>query len=216
MIVKNVKTTVGYRCPTCGGNVLSPVGAFLLNADRLKLNCPCKKSDLEICITNDDKVRLTVPCLVCGGKHTYTVSKSIFFGRDIFVFSCAMSGVDICFFGEQDKVIEALDEQMKLLRSFAGEEDEESAEEMADIHTVRDPQVHNVVNFVLKELAAENAITCGCTHEGKGKGDYDFDYSPAADSVRIFCHRCRKEEYIPLSAITESNAFVMTDEINLR
>ena len=58
---------------------------------------------LEITL-DGDTVRLRVPCIACPGPHNYTLSRSLFFSRDIFVLSCSFSGIGICFLGRADKV----------------------------------------------------------------------------------------------------------------
>ena len=85
MILDPQKTTIAYRCPSCGGGVISAVGMFYLGADMVKLKCTCGECELTMVYTGDDKVRLSVPCLVCPKPHSFTVSRSLFFGRDLFV-----------------------------------------------------------------------------------------------------------------------------------
>jgi len=97
MVIEPKQTTVAYRCPHCGSGVLSAVGMFSLTADMMKLKCSCGKSELEIVYSKDGKVRLKVPCMICPSGHSYTVSRNIFFGRDIFVLPCPVSDINICF-----------------------------------------------------------------------------------------------------------------------
>ena len=103
MILEPKKTTVAYRCPECGAGVLSIVGMFSLSANRLKLKCDCGKSELDV-VLQDDKVRLTVPCIFCRKTHVFTVNKQIFYGRDLFVITCPYSDINICFMGEENHV----------------------------------------------------------------------------------------------------------------
>ena len=85
MILEPKKTTVAYRCPECGAGVLSVVDIFALSANRVKLKCDCGKSEMDVVIQSDDKIRLTVPCIFCRKPHVFTVNKQIFYGRDLFV-----------------------------------------------------------------------------------------------------------------------------------
>ena len=71
MIIDQKKTTLAYRCPHCGAVPTSMVGAFSLSGDLFKLKCSCGNSHLTVEKTNDDKLRLTVPCVVCPQPHTY-------------------------------------------------------------------------------------------------------------------------------------------------
>ena len=88
MILNEKRTTVAYRCPQCGGGVLSAVGLFNLSADMVKLKCTCHKSELTIMYGRDGNVRLSVPCLLCGGSHSYTVRSNVFFSDDLFILPC--------------------------------------------------------------------------------------------------------------------------------
>ncbi|MBR0327258.1 MAG: hypothetical protein IIX09_05585, partial [Clostridia bacterium] len=101
MLIDPKKTTVAFRCPVCGCGVMAPVGVFSLTADRMKLNCVCKQTAMEISKTKDDKIRLRTPCLACGKDHSFTVSTQVFFSRDMFSIPCSVTGLDICFFGHQ-------------------------------------------------------------------------------------------------------------------
>ena len=72
MILEPKKTTVAYRCPECGAGVLSVVDIFALSANRVKLKCDCGKSEMDVVIQSDDKIRLTVPCIFCRKPHVFT------------------------------------------------------------------------------------------------------------------------------------------------
>ena len=104
MILESKKTTVAYRCPECGAGVLSMVDIFSLSANRVKLKCDCGKSDLDVVIQSDGKIRLTVPCIFCRKPHVFTVNKQIFYGRDLFVLPCPYSDINICFMGDSNHV----------------------------------------------------------------------------------------------------------------
>ena len=84
MVLQQKQTTVAYRCPECGAIVLSLVGIFALTADMIRLKCPCGQSELEILYTKDKKVRLTVPCFACPTSHSYLISSSLFFEKELF------------------------------------------------------------------------------------------------------------------------------------
>ena len=118
MILDQKKTTLAYRCPACGGVPTSMVGAFSLSGNLFKLKCTCGESNITVEKTHEDKIRLTVPCLVCPTPHTYLLSKNVFFGSDIFVIPCSVCGVDICFIGKENEVSSAVkrsnDEIIKL------------------------------------------------------------------------------------------------------
>ena len=125
MIVKPKETTIAYRCPHCGGAIKSIVGVFALNAEMLKIKCPCKKSEMTIKYSSDKKIRITVPCFVCRTDHTYTVNESVLFSGEMFYLNCRYSGVDICFTGKEDEVAEEIDKTLDELSELLDTSPEE-------------------------------------------------------------------------------------------
>ena len=51
--------------------------------------------------------------------HTYKISKSAFWNKDIFTFQCPNSGIDVFFFGTKPLVTKAVDENNAILESIA-------------------------------------------------------------------------------------------------
>jgi hypothetical protein len=96
MVLEPKQTTVAYRCPHCGAGVMSAVGLFNLTADMVKLKCSCGESEMSVVYGKDGKVRFTVPCILCPTPHTFTVSSSLFFGKELFVLPCPYSDINIC------------------------------------------------------------------------------------------------------------------------
>ena len=105
MVIDQKQTTVAYRCPECGSGVISLVALFALSGDMVKLKCTCGKSEMTIVSSQDEKIRLTVPCMVCATPHIFTVNASLFYGKDIFSLSCPYaSEFPLAFFGEMNLV----------------------------------------------------------------------------------------------------------------
>ena len=173
MIVKPKETTIAYRCPHCGGAIKSIVGVFALNAEMLKIKCPCKKSEMTIKYSSDKKIRITVPCFVCRTDHTYTVSESVAFSGEMFYLNCRYSGVDICFMGKEDEVGEEIENTLNELAEMLGNEPEELFGETEEYDDV--PDISEIAGIILtiKELAADGKIKCHCTDEDKGEMLYN-------------------------------------------
>ena len=221
MILNSKETTVAYRCPKCGKMVFSVIGVFTLSGDMFKLKCGCGESELLIQYTNDRKVRLTVPCIVCSTPHMYLISSKTFFDGDVFHLSCPYSGVDNCLVGEHEAVIEAAKEAdeafIRLLNesgigSFeefitAKEADDENQSEK-----YADPEMQSIVHFMLCELEDEEHITCKCGHHGH----YEFKFvGNNLDNVLIYCTECSASVSIPLTDPVAANAFLHIDELRL-
>ena len=219
MLIDPKKTTVAYRCPVCGCGVMAPIGVFSLTADRMKLNCVCKQTAMEISKTSDDKIRLRTPCLACGKDHSFTVSTQVFFSRDMFSIPCSVTGLDICFFGHQENVQQALEEQENTLRELVGAKDEEFDEETAEedneealniAKNLNDADIYDIIKFILMELEEDGMITCGCE---KGHGDYDAVC--LGDKVKVFCRECGRFKTYPISSVSDAEKFLQIDEIHL-
>jgi len=213
MIAKPNETTVAFRCPDCGCGVKSIVGIFGLSAPMLKLKCPSCGTSMTIKKTNDDKIRLSVPCLVCRRDHDYVVSKELFFKNELFELPCSLSGFSLCFIGSGSAVSEALehaDEELRQVLQEAGAENLDVFKKQPDAaEEMPIAQVYDIVRFIVKELEAENAIRCGCS-----EGDYDIELFD--DCVSVYCKNCGAKKYISTASLAEAQAFLEIDELILQ
>ncbi len=214
MVLDKKETTVAYRCPSCGAGVMSLVGAFALSADMIRLKCSCGGSEMTILYTKDKKVRLTVPCLFCTTPHHFMVSGNMFFGRELFTFGCPYTGLDICFIGGRGAVGKALEESEKELLELLGETDPEEFTKLQR-DPLPDPQVFDIVNFVVRDLEDDGKIDCFCTaKEPPEEGDYRVSIEES--SVRVICAKCGASAEFPADSIASANAFLHADSLNLK
>ena len=212
MVLDSKQTTVAYRCPYCGAGIMSAVGLFSLSADIIKLKCDCGHSEMSVAYTKDGKVRLTVPCIFCPRPHTFTVSSTLFFGRDLFVMACPYSDINISFTGEADRIkTELARTELELLdileangiSSFAALHGEEEK-------ILTDPQIFDIIMFVIHDLEAENKIFCRCK---AGEGEYDAEVLD--DAIRISCKKCGAMRYVPTDSLLGAHAFLNCDSLYL-
>ncbi len=212
MVLKPKETTVAYRCPACGSLVMSMVGVFTLSADMMRLKCPCGGSELEIVYTRDKKVRLNVPCFACPKPHSYQVSASIFYDKELFALPCAYSGLDICFIGKAEKVQMAAKEAQDELLELLGDTDFETyAGARGERGELTDPQVYDIVLYVIEDLQAEGAIHCHCPDN---EGEYVVDI--LTDMIRVTCKKCAASVEIPTGSLTAANDFLYScDRLDL-
>lgn len=212
MIVKPSETTLAYRCPECGLGVKSIVGIFGLSASALRLKCPCGASSATVKMTNDGKIRLRVPCLVCRHDHDYVVSRDLFFGGELFELNCALSGFGLAYIGAADNVSAALeksDRELERLLKEAGAENLDIFKHQPDAaEEIPDAQVYDIVRFIVKELEAENAIHCRCE-----SGDYDVQMFE--DCVSVYCKNCGAKKLISTASLAEARAFLEIDQLTL-
>lgn len=212
MVLKPKESIVSYRCPHCGTTVMSMVGTFALSGDLIKLKCSCGESELVITYTQDNRIRLTVPCLACENPHTFYVNSSTFFEKDLLELSCKVLGINICFVGNKDKVFEAIERSDKELAELMGEY---SLEDIGRMNTssegsISDAQISDLVRFMLCEIKDENKIFCKCTEED---GDYDFRLFD--NSVEIFCTKCGAKKTLELNSVQKAFDFLEVQELHL-
>ena len=212
MVLETKQTIVAYRCPHCGAGVMSAVGMFSLSADMIKLKCDCGHSELTVVYTNDKKVRLSVPCIICPKPHNFVVSQSIFFGRDLFVLPCPYSDVNVCFMGEMNHVkAELARTELQLLDML----EKSGAADFSTLHKqdeelISDPQVLEIIMFVIHDLEAENKISCKCADN-----DGEYDCKVMEDGILVFCKKCGASRIIPVDSMLGAQAFLDCDSLTL-
>lgn len=226
MVLESKQTTVAYRCPHCGAGVISSVGMFSLAADMVKLKCSCGHSEMEMVYSKDGKVRIKVPCIICPSGHSYTVSRNIFFGRDVFVLPCPMSDINICFMGNLDHVkFELSRTELELLQIL----EENGVDSFKALHgdddrMLTDPQIEEIVMFVIHDLEAENKIYCKCNPAPVGKvapvaddelPERVYDVEIVEDGIKVSCPECGCSRVIPTDGLLSAHAFLNADALYL-
>jgi predicted RNA-binding Zn-ribbon protein involved in translation (DUF1610 family) len=238
MILNPAKTLVAYRCPHCGAGVLSMVGVFSLSGDLFKLKCDCGKSELLITRESEDRLRLTVPCILCPTPHSFTVRSSLFFGdRDLFTLACPYSDVNLCFIGEENHVkAELARTELELLDLL----EQNGVSDFSALHKdaeelLTDPQIFDIVLFVIHDLDAEGKIYCRChpapdpsaaaqpqptVEESEERAespadDTDYEVEVTADGIRVTCQKCGASRLIPTDSLLGAHAFLHCDQLYL-
>ena len=215
MILDKKQTTVAYRCPHCGAGVMSAVSPFHLRGNMIRLKCTCGKSMMEIEPAGEGKVRMTVPCIVCPKPHHFTVSEKILFGEELFVLPCAYSDINIAAMGEINHVKAELartELQLLDLMEQNGISDFSALHEEAE-QTVSDPQVLEILMFVIRDLDAEGKIFCRCEKKADEEGDYDVEVTP--DGVVVTCRKCGATKTLPAGSLLEAHDFLNADSLTL-
>ena len=103
---QETKRSLSYICPRCMQSVIVERDLFSLAAAPARIKCPCGKSELGVEF-EPNRVQLTVPCLFCGREHTVSCSSRAFIREKALAFSCAASGLDCCYVGEEGPVFAA-------------------------------------------------------------------------------------------------------------
>ena len=211
MVLDEKKTTVAYRCPKCGAGVMSIVGLFNLSADMVKLKCDCGGSEMSMVYTKDAKVCFTVPCITCPKPHQYTVNSSVFFSKELFTLSCHYTGISVAVMGETNAVKAELARSELELLDMLEKCGIETFDEIRGEQTISDPQVLEILLYVIKELDAEGRIRCRC-EEGVER-EYEIDFLKTA--MRVTCKQCGASKEIPTESLIDAHEFLNADELIL-
>ena len=214
MVPNNLATHIAYRCPECGTTVVGFIGKFALSADMLRLKCSCGKSGLDVNITSDKKIRLSVPCLFCKSNHNFVVSQSIFFGRDIFLLNCPYSNMDIAFIGSKENIDREIERTEEELNKLFCELEAESLkdiqpEDVNEEDVLPDASVYDTIRFLVKTLEDEGKIDCPCH-----SNDYDIRFAPGG--IQVYCPKCGATHFFDTSAVAATEDYLTLDELTLR
>ena len=213
MVLESKQTTLAYRCPHCGAGVMTAVSLFHLKGSMVRLKCDCGKSGMEVVLSPDGKARLTVPCIICPNPHRFTVSENIFFGSELFALPCPYSDINICVMGEVNHVKAELSRtelQLLDLMEKSGITDFEALHKEAE-QTVSDPQVLEIVLFVIRDLDEEGKIKCRCA-DGEER---EYDAEILADGVKVTCKKCGATRTIPTDSLLDAHEFLNCDHLLL-
>lgn len=225
MVIDPKQTTVAYRCHECGGGVISAVGLFNLSADMVKLKCTCGNSEMQIINRKaDDTVRLSIPCIFCRKPHSFNVNKNTFFSKDIFLLPCPYSDINIGFVGEGNNVkAELARTELELLDML----EENGIEDFKSLHgdesDLPDPQVLDVISYVIGDLDAEGKIYCRCYPEGReplpdgeiDREDSEYEIEVSDEGIKVSCARCGASRTIPTDSMLTAHAFLNSDFLKL-
>lgn len=135
-----------------------------------------------------DQVRLTVPCLFCEQEHTVSCSTAAFLQEKTLAFSCANSGLDCCYVGEEASVFAAmrpLEETVDVLESEAGAQG-----------TFLNDLVMEEILGELRDIGRRGGISCTC---GCREWKLKINYS----SVELFCAQCGGALKLPAATMSD-------------
>lgn len=186
-MVEQAKRTLAYICPECRQSVVIKRTAFQLAAAGSELPCPCGKSALKVELAGD-RAHLQVPCLFCGTDHSVSCSQRAFLHEHLLAFSCARSGLDCCYVGEEEAVFAAvgrLEEAVDKLEAEAGAKG-----------AFLDELVMHEVLSEIRDIAQRDGISCTC---GSQRWNLQVNYS----SVDLKCADCGGAMRIPAATASD-------------
>lgn len=172
--MEDKRRTIGYICPKCRQSVVADRSLFSLSVGKMKLPCPCGKSELVVDYLGAGH-QFTVPCASCGRDHQAALTTKQMMGHKILGFSCPETGVDCCYIGEEGAVFAAMGRLEETADKLEERKDQEG--------TFLDETIMTEVLGELKDIAARGDISCSC---GSKRFSMDIHYS----SVELHCPDC--------------------------
>ena len=199
---QDTKRYLSYICPRCRQSVIVERDLFSLAASTAHIKCPCGKSELTVDF-QPSRVRLTVPCLFCGREHEGSCPTHAFVRERGLGFSCAASGLDCCYVGEEGPVFAAT---ARLERAADKLKEEQAAEEKAAF--LDEIVMHEVLSEV-KDIAARGGVSCACgSREWKLKVNYS--------SIDLICAQCGAQMRIPAATADDIDDICCKNTILIR
>ena len=200
-MVQDTKRFIAYICPHCRQSVIVEKDLFSLAASTAHIQCPCGKSEVTVDFL-PNRVQMKVPCLFCGREHTVSCSSRAFIREKALAFSCAASGLDCCYVGEEGPVYAAtarLEQAVDKLTEESGEERGAFLDEIV---------MHEVLSEI-RDIAARGGISCAC---GSQRWTFRVNFS----SVDLICQVCGAEMRIPAATADDIDDICCKSTILIR
>ena len=191
---------LAYICPRCRQSVIVEKDVFALAAAPAHIKCPCGKSELTVEFM-PQRVTLSVPCVACGREHLVSCPSHAFLREKALAFSCAASGLDCCYVGEEGPVYAAT----ARLEQAVDKLEEESARQGAFLDEI---VMHEVLSEI-RDIAARGGISCAC---GSREWTFRVNYS----SVDLICAHCGAEMRIPAATADDIDDICCKNTILIR
>lgn len=165
---------IGFICPKCRQSVIVERSVFSLTAAPARIKCPCGGSELQI-EYQGDRFAISSPCVSCGKTHRVNCPERSFLKEKALVFSCARTGLDCCYVGEESRVYAALKRLEQDVDKLEEKKDESGA--------FLDEIVMTEMLGELKDIASRGGVSCTC---GSSRWNLKVHYS----SIELICADC--------------------------
>lgn len=199
-MVQETKRFLSYICPSCLQSVIVERDLFSLAAAPAHIKCPCGKSELRVEFL-PNRVQLEVPCLFCGREHAVSCSSHAFLREKALAFSCAASGLDCCYVGEEGPVYAATARLEQAVDKLGAETAKDGA--------FLDEIVMEEVLSELRDIAARDGISCTC---GSRRWTFQVNFS----SVDVICQDCGAQIRLPAATADDIDDLCCKNTILIR
>lgn len=195
--------TIGFICPKCHQSVIVERSLFSLTAAPVRIACPCGGSYLQL-EYQGDRFSVEAPCIACGGRHKAHCPEKPFLHQKALGFSCAKTGLECCFVGEEAAVFQAV-RRLEERADQLAEQEKEKEQDGAFLNEL----VMSEMLSELKEIAQRDAISCVC-------GSHEYRIKIHYSSIELECAHCGGTLRLDAATMEDLNDLCCKDHLELR
>ena len=203
---------IAYRCPECGMASVGFLGGLYNTQGMIRLKCECDKMALEI-RSEGTSVKIGVPCIYCKDMHTFTLSRDIMARDTKWSLQCPHSHHDILFVANEEEMELELqrsgEELAAVLTAFEAEDIKDiQPMDVDEAEAAPDPAIYDVLNFVLRDLEAAEAVECPCK-----RGPFELRFTDGG--AEAVCASCGASYLFHATSQASAESYLSLDKIKL-
>lgn len=207
MIVKNY-TIIGFQCPYCGSIEKHELSVFeYSDGSAHDIRCTdCGRPVVRLERIGRNKYKLTIVCVECGEKHSYTLRTGELWAYGVKVLNCPESGEAALAVGGEKQVDAVLEEEFyDIDYSESGGDMDELARLLGSVGSSVD--LLSVIDK-LRQLSDEGKISCCC-------GERFMQLQIEEGGLRLCCPVCKRELLMDISTPEAVRKLMELDAIYL-
>ena len=149
--------------------------------------------------------------LYSGILTVISIAAYLFFGKELFALPCPYSGLNLALMGEVNQVkAELARGELELMDLMEKNGMQDFDEFRNDEEALPDPQIMDIILFVINDMDAEGKIYCKC-QEDAAERSYDVQVTP--DGILVSCRACGASRLIPTDSRLGAHAFLNADAL---
>lgn len=168
--------TIAYKCSSCGTFEFIDVSLFKLLPKVNCFKCRCSMSEITISRVGSFSYKINVPCIGCGGEHSFPLDGKKILSDELNILSCPEKGTSICIIGRDGDVrkkVDSLEHELDEMINMLG----------YDIYFKNTQVMLDSLNRI-HDLAEQGNLLCEC-------GNDDIDLILLSDKICLQCKRCK-------------------------
>lgn len=191
--------SIAYRCPLCGKMEIYNASIFAFSGNKkVEIYCPCGEKGLVMTTKDYKQYKIDIKCPICNNQHVYKIDLRELLKGEPIIYDCLKYSLELIFFGENKKVVKAVDEYQRAL--------EEIIDEIEDYEYFVNSEIMMEYINILHDLAENNEIHCAC-------GSTDVELRLLSDKIEIQCKSCENILSLPANSHNDLEEFKKVDHI---